>query len=886
MNTPQAVDDYKAAYEDGIFTFDVMANDLGGSAKILWSIDDTTMTDDSGSGAIDLLTRDGTTTSIPEYSDLGARIWIENGIVKYDSNPIDYLSSGEQVVDKFTYAIRLSNGTLSWATVYVTLTGTNDAVYITSATAAGAVVEDSAQTPSSTDSNLATGTISFTDQDLADNHTATFVPDLSNTTTLGTFALSSINEAPNAANGSVGWTYTIDETAAQYLAAGEVKNEKFIVTINDGNGSTTTQTIIVTITGTNDQPDIRAALGDTASASLNETDSGLTTSGTLTVTDIDTADTVSTSVDLTTITGSTGGQTNAQLLAMFSVSPTSGLAANSGDANNLTWDFNSGGQTFNYLALGESLQLIYTLTVNDGNGGTDTEVVTITLTGTNDAPVLTVDAAGGVTEDASSPNLTDTGTLSFTDADTTDTHLVSKSYNGDAVWSGGSLSAGQIATLTAGFSVDSNSWDYSVANAAVQFLGAGETVTFSFNVTVTDDSGALNNSDTEVVTITLTGSNDDPEIRVESGDGASVTIPETNSGLTASDTLTVTDIDAADTVSTSIALTTVTGNQASLSNAQLLAMFSVTPTSGLAANAGDLNNLTWNFNSGSEAFNYLAVGQNLTLTYTLTVDDGQGGTDTQTVTVTINGTADGIMLAPVYTGDDDPNNFDTKTETATITGTNNNDLALNGTTGADTILALDGNDTVNAGNGGDTVYGGNGADTINGGSGNDFLYGQAGNDIIHGDDNNDEIWGGSGDDQIFGDANNDQTLWGGSGTDTIQGGAGNDVLAGGFGADSLNGGTGNDRFVYLDVRDRGDTISGWETGDRIDLSAIDANPVAGDQGFAFGGTTATANGVWYAQIAGNTVVYVDTDGDTNTAELWLTLNGTINLTGGDFLLGP
>ena len=33
-----------------------------------------------------------------------------------------------------------------------------------------------------------------------------------------------------------------------------------------------------------------------------------------------------------------------------------------------------------------------------------------------------------------------------------------------------------------------------------QFLGAGQTITLSFNVKVTDNSGALNNSDTETVT--------------------------------------------------------------------------------------------------------------------------------------------------------------------------------------------------------------------------------------------------------------------------------------------------------------------------------------------------------------------------------------------------
>ena len=99
---------------------------------------------------------------------------------------------------------------------------------------------------------------------------------------------------------------------------------------------------------------------------------------------------------------------------------------------------------------------------------------------------------------------------------------------------------------------------------------------------------------------------------------ATASLPETNGGLSTSGSLTVTDLDTADVVSTSIALTTVTGNQGSISNAQLLAMLSVLPASGLAANTGDANNLTWNFNSGGEAFNYLTPAESLQLTYTLT----------------------------------------------------------------------------------------------------------------------------------------------------------------------------------------------------------------------------------------------------------------------------
>ena len=65
--------------------------------------------------------------------------------------------------------------------------------------------------------------------------------------------------------------------------------------------------------------------------------------------------------------------------------------------------------------------------------------------------------------------------------------------------------------------------------------------------------------------------------------------------------LTVTDVDTNDTVSSTVTLASFTGPNGGLSNAQLLSYFSVTPAAGLAANVGDVNNLTWNFNSGMGA---------------------------------------------------------------------------------------------------------------------------------------------------------------------------------------------------------------------------------------------------------------------------------------------
>ncbi len=410
-NTPQAVGDSftSGLTEDssGYFYFDVMANDLGGNAKTLWSLDDGTSASTATKiyAPADLLAQDTARaeTTSTDTSANGARIWITaDGKVGYDSSTLSSsfqaqlqsLAAGEFATDTFTYAIRLGNGTLAWTTVTLQIAGTNDIVGITSADATGAVVEDAA--------SVATGSINFSDADLSDGHTATFAAAAGNTTTLGTFALAAVSEAANAADGSVQWTYTLDNAAAQYLAVGESATETFAVTIDDGQGSTVTQNVVVTIAGTNDAPVITAEVGDSAGQTMAETNAGLLASGTLTVTDIDTSDVVTASVlaaDLTH-TGPTGGLTDAQLLAFFSVTsgPIDTAATTSGQ---LAWDFNSGAQAFDFLAVGETLTLHYTIRPDDGHGPTfvGDGVVTIHVTGTNDVPVITTGAvSASVTE--------------------------------------------------------------------------------------------------------------------------------------------------------------------------------------------------------------------------------------------------------------------------------------------------------------------------------------------------------------------------------------------------------------------------------------------------------------------------------------------------------
>lgn len=190
-----------------------------------------------------------------------------------------------------------------------------------------------------------------------------------------------------------------------------------------------------------------------------------------------------------------------------------------------------------------------------------------------------------------------------------------------------------------------------------------------------------------------------------------------------------------------------------------------------------------------------------------------------------------------------------------------NPITLNGGTGNDKLTIASG--TANGDEGDDKL---SGSGTLNGGAGNDELNGDG---TLNGDTGDDHLVGNA---TLNGGAGND-TLWApgttrASGAEgTLNGGSGNDWLRAADGTFTLNGGAGADilehgtevsirtgtelTFKYTSVNDTPsgsgrDTIIGFagETGDTIDLSAIDANALlAGNQTFTYIGTaTFTAAG--------------------------------------------
>jgi len=194
---------------------------------------------------------------------------------------------------------------------------------------------------------------------------------------------------------------------------------------------------------------------------------------------------------------------------------------------------------------------------------------------------------------------------------------------------------------------------------------------------------------------------------------------------------------------------------------------------------------------------------------------------------------------------------------------------LRGGAGADELIGGTGSDTA-------SYYGATTAVTVNlqTGTGSD-------GDTLSGVEN---VNGGKGGDSLTGNA----------GANALAGYEGNDTLRGGAGLDFLAGGTGADRFVYTALGDsavgaNADRITDFShaQGDRIDLSAIDANTaLAGNQAFSFIGSglyTGVAGQLRFAQSGGNTTIAGDINGD-GTSDFHIIVKGTIALQASDFVL--
>jgi VCBS repeat-containing protein len=289
-----------------------------------------------------------------------------------------------------------------------------------------------------------------------------------------------------------------------------------------------------------------------------------------------------------------------------------------------------------YLALlsaGQTATQVYDVTLSDGQGLPTTQTATITMVGSNDAPVVSAggDVAGSITADPLSPpsSYSQAGTFDFTDVNLGDKHTVSVTPNG----------AGYLGTLTAAVAVDSTggntgevTWNYQVGDAAMAALAEGQSVTQTYTVTINDGQGG---TATQLVTVTLTGGDHAPAIAIGPTDSAQAAISFVGAtGATqaapppppqqATGTLSFSDVDVGDTHSVSV----------SPANGALGTLTAVVTRDTTGGSAGII---TWTYQLDPTKAAALVDGATQADTFTVTVNDGYGGTAQQTVTVNVTG---------------------------------------------------------------------------------------------------------------------------------------------------------------------------------------------------------------------------------------------------------
>ncbi|MGR5168368.1 VCBS domain-containing protein, partial [Vibrio astriarenae] len=310
-------------------------------------------------------------------------------------------------------------------------------------TSSGAVTEESQLQTS--------GTLTITDVDTGEAH-------FSNIDVAGTLGTLHLKDSGT-------WAYDLDNTNPIVQALGANKTATDTITVHSADG--TPHQITITINGTND----KAIIGGTSSGAVTE-ESQLQTSGTLTITDVDTGE------------------------AHFSNTDIAGALGTLHLKDSGAWTYDLDNTNPKVQALGQGSTATDTITIYSADG--TPHQVTVTVNGTNDRPTISGTSSGAVIEQglntAGKPDAT--GSLIANDIDKSDT----------VTWAI-TQPQGQWGML----SIDQHGhWHYQLDNStggAADKLAAGEHQSESFWITATDSVGA---TVPHKIVIDVQGSNDKP----------------------------------------------------------------------------------------------------------------------------------------------------------------------------------------------------------------------------------------------------------------------------------------------------------------------------------------------------------------------------------------
>ncbi|MGB0920752.1 MAG: VCBS domain-containing protein, partial [Alphaproteobacteria bacterium] len=554
---------------------------------------------------------------------------------------LDFLREGETRQQFYDVVIADGHGGDLTQQVEVTITGTNDAVgilgsHVSDLTGSATEVADEAAGENTQIHNI-TGTVLFSDVDLADGHTVTLTPlDSTAGNFVGAMGAPTLTRAAGDVQGKVDWSYEVNDALLDSLGVNDTIVERFTLTIMDDatNQSIATEIIELTLQGVNDTP----TLVNGAAAAAED------------------GDTIQ--IDLAALGDDADAEDNGSTLGYaISQGPPEGQGSITGTT--LTFD---PGADFQDLALDETRDVIIGLTATDAQGAvSDVNTITITVAGVNDAPTLIDGATSGLENEGLNLDLAALGDDVDSDNDGGDLtyEIVGAPEYGNASITGTSLSLDQ------GTDFDD--------------LATGEARQVTVEVQATDRHGAV--STTQSVIFTVTGVNDAPII-VEADQADTITETASGGGVadgpdepddstanadntgdnfppdggvgggldgglpagggqtgvhTAMGAFTFTDVDASDDHTIEV---TALGDDAANDVGALV----VSPA---AIASGEVKAFEWTFEVAETAINAMAAGDQRVQTYEVKVTDSAnpGLSDTRIVTITIDGRNDAPIVA-------------------------------------------------------------------------------------------------------------------------------------------------------------------------------------------------------------------------------------------------
>ncbi|BAM90588.1 putative outer membrane adhesin like protein, multiple VCBS domains [Bradyrhizobium oligotrophicum S58] len=393
----------------------------------------------------------------------------------------------------------------------------------------------------------------------------------------------------------------------------------------------------------------------------------------------------------------------------------------------VNWTFSVNDADIQSLRASDHIDQTYTVKIDDGHGGTTTQIVTVTVNGVNDAASIAGPAAGTVKEDGT---LTAAGTLTVTDVDT-----------GEAQFQTPASLAGTYGTFT--FNAATGAWGYTLNNSAanVQALNDGDVKHDTLTVKSVDGTA------TQVIDVTINGTNEPAPLAVVDTASADGRYALSQNG----DSPNVISLNAA---------TLFSGGMGAVTYTYSLVYSSTGDDSWIHRTGNQFTGDPNNNDAGLYVYKVTATDSVSSVSTYLAFN----ALDNGAFNLTINSLSDKSWVtgsAPWLSGYS-ANDGDA------ITATVDNTLEANANNGYDVMIGSSGGNNFNGGADDDGIYGLGGNDTLLGGAGNDYINGGAGNDSIRGGSGNDVAIGGSGTDTFY---------WGvNDGVDIVDGGTGTDTF--------------------------------------------------------------------------------------------------------------